>query len=59
MKWPRTDTPIYAAVVLGLMGLAFAYQGFSNRFPPSLLGAAIMFVGAALAIRMAMRRRRG
>jgi uncharacterized membrane protein YfcA len=56
MKLPQTSTPIVAAVLLGAMALAFLYQGLSQRFPPSLLGAALFFVGAAVAIRMAMRR---
>jgi hypothetical protein len=54
MKLPQTTTPLLAAVLLGAMGLAFAYQGLS--FPPSFLGAAIFFGGAVFALRMAMRK---
>jgi hypothetical protein len=49
--------PLVAAVLLGAMGLAFVYQGLSEGFPPSFLGAAVLLAGAAFAIRMAMRRR--
>jgi len=56
MKLPQTSTPILAAVLLGAMGLAFVYLGLSKGFPPADLGAAVFFVGAIIAIRMAMRR---
>ena len=58
MKLPRTSTPILAAALLSAMALAFVYQGLSQGFPPSFLGAAIFFGGAVLAIRMAVRRPR-
>jgi hypothetical protein len=56
MKLPQTETPLIAAALLGAMGLAFAYQGFSAHWPPSLLGAVIFLAGAAFAIRMAIRK---
>ncbi|HEX3699315.1 MAG TPA: hypothetical protein VHV27_01445 [Phenylobacterium sp.] len=55
MKLPRTSTPRLAAALLGAMALAFAYQGFSKRFPLSFIGAAILLAGALLATRMAIR----
>lgn len=57
MKLPQTSTPLVAAAVLGAMGSAFTYQGLSEHFPPSFVGAAIFFVGAVFAIRMAKRKR--
>jgi len=48
--------PLVAAILLGAMGLAFVYQGLSEAFPPSFLGAAVLLAGAVFAIRMAMRR---
>jgi hypothetical protein len=58
MKLPQTSTPLLAAALLGAMGLAFVYQGLSTGVAPSFVGAALFFVGAAFAIRMAMRKPR-
>jgi drug/metabolite transporter (DMT)-like permease len=60
---PRLNPPqgpmalLVAAVLLGVMGLAFVYQGVSERFPPSFLGAAVVLAGAVFAVWLAMRRR--
>jgi hypothetical protein len=56
MELPQTSAPLLAAALLGAMCLAFVYQGVSQHFPPSFVGAAIFFLGAMLAVRMAMRK---
>jgi hypothetical protein len=58
MKLPVTTTPLIAAALLGAMSLAFVYQGLSEGSSPSFLGAAILFVGAIVAIMLATRKHR-
>ncbi len=58
MKLPLTTTPLIAAILLAAMALAFVYQGLSEGSPPSFIGAAILFVGAVVAIVLARRRHR-
>jgi hypothetical protein len=58
-RLPRSAAqPFIAAALFAGMGSALAYQAISNRFWPSLVGAAVFLVGTVIALWWAWRRSR-